>query len=101
MRIRSASRVRFCYAARQDRPSVVSSTAVSPDPVVPAGSGGGLSERRPLGDRTFQAVALVAGLLVLVILVLIAVSTSQQASSWFTTEGIGGIFSKTWDTNKN
>ena len=40
-------------------------------------------------------------LLVLVILVLIAVTTSQQASSWFTTEGIGGIFSKTWNPGAN
>ena len=76
------------------------STAVSPDPVVPAGSGGGLSERRPLGDRTFQVVALVAGLLVLVILVLIAVSTSQQASSWFSAEGTK-IFSSTWNPSAN
>jgi len=75
--------------------------ATSVDPAAPAGSTAGLSKKRPLGDRTFQIVTLVAGLLVLVILVLIAFSTSQQASSWFTTEGIGGIFSKTWDTNKN
>jgi phosphate transport system permease protein len=56
-----------------------------------------LSRKRPLGDRVFKVITLVAGLLVLVILVLIAVSTSQQASSWFTTEGITGIFSKTWN----
>ena len=59
-----------------------------------------LVERRPLGDRTFQALALAAGLLVLVILVLIAVSTSQQASSWFSTEGIK-IFSSTWNPAAN
>jgi phosphate transport system permease protein len=75
--------------------------ATSVDPAAPAGSTADLSKKRPLGDRTFQVVTLVAGLLVLVILVLIAFSTSQQASSWFTTEGIGGIFSKTWDINKN
>ena len=59
-----------------------------------------LAERRPLGDRTFQVIALAAGLLVLVILVLIAVSTSQQASSWFSTEGLK-IFSKTWNPTNN
>ena len=55
-----------------------------------------LSERRPLGDRSFQLLTLAAGLLVLVILVLIAVSTSQQASSWFSTEGVK-IFTSTWN----
>ena len=59
-----------------------------------------LEERRPLGDRTFQVITLAAGLLVLVILVLIAVTTSQQASSWFSTEGLG-IFSKTWNPTNN
>jgi phosphate transport system permease protein len=59
----------------------------------PAGS---LTERRPLGDRGFQVLTLGAGLLVLVILVLIAVSTSQQASSWFSTEGTK-IFSNDWN----
>jgi len=37
---------------------------------------------------------------VLVILVLIAVSTSQQASSWFTTEGLK-IFTNNWDPATN
>ena len=59
-----------------------------------------LEERRPLGDRTFQVITLAAGLLVLVILILIAVSTSQQASSWFSTEGLK-IFSKTWNPTNN
>ena len=36
----------------------------------------------------------------LVILVLIAVSTSQQASSWFSAEGVK-IFSKTWNPSAN
>ena len=60
------------------------------------GPGATLSERRPLGDRSFQLLTLAAGLLVLVILVLIAVSTSQQASSWFSTEGVK-IFTSTWN----
>ncbi|MBO0835600.1 MAG: phosphate ABC transporter permease subunit PstC [Actinobacteria bacterium] len=36
-------------------------------------------------------------MLVLAILVLIAVSTTQQSTAWFSHEGIGGIFSYTWD----
>jgi phosphate transport system permease protein len=70
------------------------------DPAIPAGSTRPLSERRPLGDRTFQAIALASGLLVLVILVLIAFSTSKQASSWFSTEGLK-IFSRTWNPATN
>ncbi len=61
---------------------------------------GRLTERRPLGDRSFQVIALTAGLLVLVILVLIAVSTSQQASSWFSAEGVK-VFSSTWNPSAN
>ncbi len=76
------------------------STATKADPAIPAGSAPTLSEQRPLGDRSFQVITLAAGLLVLVILVLIAVSTSQQASSWFSTEGLK-IFSKTWNPTAN
>ena len=76
------------------------SSVTKADPASPAGSARALSERRPLGDRTFQALALAAGLLVLVILVLIAISTSQQASSWFSAEGIK-IFSATWNPAAN
>ena len=64
---------------------------------VPAG---GLIGHRGLADRTFQWLALAAGLLVLIILVLIAVSTTEQASSWFSTEG-WGIFGTVWDTANN
>jgi phosphate transport system permease protein len=38
---------------------------------------------------------------VLVILVLIAATTTDQATSWFSTEGITGIFSKTWNPAAN
>jgi phosphate transport system permease protein len=69
------------------------STATQEHQARPAGT---LTERRPLGDRGFQALALAAGILVLVILVLIAVSTSQQASSWFSAEGTK-IFSSNWN----
>jgi len=72
-------------------------SALRADPAVPAGSARPLSQRRPIGDRTFQAVALISGLLVLAILVLIAFGTTSQATSWFTHEGITGIFSRTWD----
>ena len=69
----------------------------------PAGTAGParpLSQRRPFGDRSFQIITLGAGLLVLVILVLIAFSTTQQAAPWFKAEG-WGIFGKTWNPPAN
>jgi phosphate transport system permease protein len=77
------------------------SATVKAGPATPAGPASGLSSRRPLGDISFQAIALVSGLLVLVILVLIAVTMSQQSTSWFTTEGWSGIFSTDWDPAHN
>ena len=77
------------------------STATKADPANTAGSAGPLSQRRPLGDRIFQLVALACGLLVLVILVLIAYSTTQQSTDWFTKAGISGIFSTNWDPATN
>jgi phosphate transport system permease protein len=77
------------------------STAVQADPAAPAGSAHPLAHRRPLGDRGFALLALVAGLLVLVILVLIAYSTAQQSTNWFTTAGFKGIFSTNWDQATN
>jgi phosphate transport system permease protein len=76
------------------------STVTEAGPADVAGSARALSERRPFGDRTFQILALACGLLVLVILVLIAVSTTQQASSWFTTEGLK-IFTYNWNPAAN
>ena len=76
------------------------STVAQADQATPAGSARALSERRPLGDRGFQVLALACGLLVLVILVLIAISTSQQASSWFSTEGLK-IFTNNWNPAAN
>ena len=70
------------------------------DPAGTAGSTRALSERRPLGDRTFQALALGCGLLVLVILVLIAITTSQQSTSWFSAEGFK-IFTNNWNPSAN
>jgi len=76
------------------------STAAQADPAAPAGSAGPLAHRRPLGDRIFQILAASAGVLVLVILALIAISTSQQASSWFSTEG-WNIFTVDWNPATN
>ena len=76
------------------------STITRVDPAVPAGSTGPLDQRRPLGDRSFAILALGSGLLVLVILVLIAVTTSQQAASWFSTEGLK-IFTNNWNPGAN
>ena len=69
-------------------------------PAETAGPARALSHRRPLGDRAFQVIALSAGLLVLVILVLIAVTTSQQATSWFSAEGFK-IFTNNWNPAAN
>jgi phosphate transport system permease protein len=76
------------------------STVAKADSAAPAESAHPLAQRRPLGDRGFAVIALASGLLVLVILVLIAVSTSQQASSWFSAEGLK-IFTNTWDPSNN
>jgi phosphate transport system permease protein len=74
--------------------------AAQADPAIPAGSAHPLAHRRPLGDRLFQILAAAAGILVLVILALIAISTSQQASSWFSTEG-WSVFSVDWNPATN
>ena len=76
------------------------STAAQADPAAPAGSASPLAHRRPLGDRIFQILAAAAGVLVLVILALIAITTSQQASSWFSTAG-WSIFTVDWNPATN
>ena len=76
------------------------SAAAQADPAAPAGSAGPLAHRRPLGDRVFQILAAAAGVLVLVILALIAITTSQQASSWFSTQG-WKIFTVDWNPATN
>jgi phosphate transport system permease protein len=75
------------------------SAVTKAEPATPARSANALNQRRPLGDRGFALLALIAGLLVLVILVLIAVSTAQQSTTWFSTAGFKGIFSVKWDGN--
>ena len=79
---------------------MVSSSARA-DPAGSPGSARALTRPRPLGDRVFQVLALMSGLLVLAILVLILVSTTQQSTSWFSHEGISGIFSTTWSVQKD
>jgi len=77
------------------------STATQADPANTAGSASPLAHRRPLGDRGFAILAAASGLLVLVILLMIAISTSQQATDWFSTAGLSGVFSTNWDTATN
>src|SRR5215469_2497356 len=73
------------------------STVAQADPAKSAGSAHPLAHRRPLGDIGFQLLALAAGLLVLIILILIAVSTAQHSTGWFSSQGLSGIFSKNYD----
>ncbi|HUN33956.1 MAG TPA: phosphate ABC transporter permease subunit PstC [Trebonia sp.] len=77
------------------------STVVKAGPAHAAGPAHPLAHRRPLGDRGFALLALIAGLLVLVILVLIAVSTAQQSANWFSSVGLSGFFSATWNVSAN
>ena len=74
------------------------SNATKADPASPAGSAHLLNRRRPLGDRSFQLVALISGLLVLIILVLITYTTAQQSTTWFSA-GFKGIFQVAFDGN--
>ena len=76
------------------------STVTKADPAIPAGSAHPLEQRRPLGDRGFAIATLACGLLVLVILLLIAITTTNQAWPWFKAEG-WGIFGKTWNPTNN
>jgi len=66
-------------------------------PARPTGPASRLSLRRPLGDRAFNLLALGSGLLVLVILVLIALTMTQQSTTWFRAAGWSGVFSTDWD----
>ncbi len=76
-------------------------TLLTHDSGVAPGSGGDASSllepttgRR--GDSIFKGVALLAGLVVLAILALIAVSTTREAWPAFREEGFGFITSSTW-----
>jgi phosphate transport system permease protein len=74
------------------------SAATKADPASPVGSADALMQRRPLGDRGFQILALAAGLLVLVILILITIETAQQSTTWFGDAGLS-IFTTAFDGN--
>ncbi|MEI8000328.1 MAG: phosphate ABC transporter permease subunit PstC, partial [Actinomycetes bacterium] len=60
-------------------------------------------ERPPgfVADRAFRIVATAAGVLVLVVLGLIVFATVQKSTDWFSAEGLGGIFSLTWEPSTN
>jgi len=62
----------------------------------PKGLGSGARPAGVVADRLFRWVALASGLLVLVILALIAYTTTKNAWPWFKSEGLG-IFSSDWD----
>jgi len=71
------------------------------DSPAPAARGLGTGERPPgrVSDQIFRAIAVAAGLLVLVILGLIAYTTTKNAWPWFREEGLG-IFADNWDPAK-
>jgi phosphate transport system permease protein len=68
---------------------------VGPEPL-PRGLGSGDRPKGVVTDHVFRYLALASGLLVLVILGLIAYTTTKQAWPWFSAEGLG-IFGTTWD----
>ena len=69
-------------------------------PALPKGITKGTRPPGLIADRAFRILALLAGLMVLVILGLIAVSTTREAWPWFQAEGLD-IFTDTWDPSKN
>jgi phosphate transport system permease protein len=71
-------------------------TAVAP----PSSSSPLSTHRSKLADRSFRLVCLGAGLLVLVILVLITVSTTREAWPAFSKEGFSYLTSKHWSPNE-
>ena len=75
-------------------PSTIRRPGVSPGPVGPKGPLHGGSR---LADRLFSWLCLAAGLLVLVVLGLILVSTGNEATPAFREEGLGFLTSKVWD----
>ncbi|MFI5052906.1 MAG: phosphate ABC transporter permease subunit PstC [Acidimicrobiia bacterium] len=62
----------------------------------PKGLGSGRPPAGVVTDHLFRWLALASGLLVLVILALIAYTTTKNAWPWFKSEGLG-IFSDNWD----
>jgi phosphate transport system permease protein len=72
----------------------------APEPE-PQGLRDGGRRRGVVGDHLFRWVALLGGLMVLVILGLIAYSTTSKALPWFRKEGFGAVFSDNWDPAHN
>src|SRR2546423_15211878 len=61
-----------------------------------------LTERRPaVADRAFRLLTLACGLMVLAVLVLITISTTQQAWPAFRHEGIGFVTGTRWAPNND
>ena len=65
----------------------------------PKGLGGGARPPGIATDRLFRWIATAAGLLVLVILALIAYTTTKNAWPWFKAEGLG-VFADNWNPAK-
>jgi phosphate transport system permease protein len=74
--------------------------ALEPAPE-PGGLRGGGRRRGVAGDHLFRWLALLGGLMVLVVLALIAYSTTSKAMPWFRKEGLGAVFSDNWDVAHN
>ena len=75
-------------------------TTLMPGTSAPSGSSLNASGRR-MADKSFRYVALASGLLVLLILALIAIFTTNQAWPAFSHEGIKFVTSRTWDPPNN
>jgi len=73
-------------------------TEAPPRPAAPSPKRLSDGQRPPgiVADRAFRYLALAAGLMVLLILALIAYSTTNEAWPWFKEEGLG-IFANNWD----
>jgi phosphate transport system permease protein len=69
--------------------------ATEPEPPAPRGGSG--RRRGVASDHVFRWVALVAGLAVLVVLALIAYSTTKEAWPWFRHEGFDTVLSDNWN----
>src|SRR5690349_14334395 len=67
----------------------------------PPGLPGGARGRGKGGDHFFRWLALLGSLTVLVVLGLIAYSTTKEALPWFRHEGLSAILSDNWDPAKN
>jgi phosphate transport system permease protein len=78
------------------------STTRRPDTVAPETNGKGpLEQGSRLADQTFRWICLASGLLVLVVLGLILVSTTKEAMPAFRHEGLGFVTSTNWNPAEN